>query len=89
MSRENLVPVPAALSRLYVTAEADPTALARVVERFQNLNVLPRRLVAEFGARGILHIQVDVFGLPEERMTLITNKLDQTTNVVSVHWHYV
>ena len=35
----------AALLRLRVTAEADLGALSRVLERFQNLNVVPRRVV--------------------------------------------
>jgi hypothetical protein len=41
-------------------------AIARVIERFQNLNVLPRRVIAEFGIDDIIHIEVDVCGMPEE-----------------------
>ncbi len=55
-----------ALFRLRVVADTDPGAIARVVERFQNLNVLPRRISAEFGIDQIIHIEVDVFGMPEE-----------------------
>ena len=36
------------LLRLKVVAEADAGALMRVLERFHNLGVLPRRVVAEF-----------------------------------------
>jgi hypothetical protein len=36
------------LLRLRVLAEADSGALMRVLERFQNLGVLPRRVIAEF-----------------------------------------
>ena len=35
------------LLRLRVVADADPGALGRVLEPFQNLNTLPRRVVAE------------------------------------------
>jgi len=77
-----------ALLRLRVVAEADPGALARVIERFQNLNVLPRRVVAEFGSTGAFHIQVDVLGVPEPMLTLITEKIAQVPSVLNAHWHY-
>jgi hypothetical protein len=77
-----------ALLRLRVVAEADPGALARVLERFQNLNVLPRRVVAEFGSTGAFHIQVDVLGVPEPMLTLITEKIAQVPSVLNAHWHY-
>jgi hypothetical protein len=75
------------LWRLRVVADADPGALARVVERFQNLNVLPRRVVAEFGTNETLHIQVDVFGLSEQQLTLIAAKIAQATSIANVYWH--
>jgi hypothetical protein len=77
------------LWRLRVVADADPSALARVVERFQNLNVLPRRVVAEFGTNETLHIQVDVFGLSEQQLTLIAAKIAQATSIANVYWHRV
>jgi hypothetical protein len=77
-----------ALLRLRVVAEADPGALARVLERFQNLNVLPRRVVAEFGSHGAFHIQVDVLGVSEAMLTLITEKIAQVPSVLNAHWHY-
>ena len=78
-----------ALLRLRVVADADPGALARVLEPFQNLNTLPRRVVAEFGIHGTLHIQVDIAGLTEERLTLIAAKIGQATSIVSAQWHRV
>ena len=75
------------LLRLRVAADADPGALARVLERFQNLNVLPRRIVAEFGTNDLLHIQVNVFGLTEERLTLIAAKIGQVPSIVHAYWH--
>ena len=57
------------LCRFCVVADADPGALARVVERFQNFNVVPRRVIAEFGTNDSLHIQVDQEILNEERQT--------------------
>jgi hypothetical protein len=77
------------LFRLRVVANADPGALARVVERFQNLNVLPRRVIAEFGINETIHIQVDVCGMPEEQIKIVAAKIGQATNVVSAYWHRV
>ncbi len=77
-----------ALLRLRVLAEPDPGALARVIERFQNLNVLPRRIVAEFGSTGAFHIQVDVLGVSEQTLTLIAAKIGQVPSVLSAHWHH-
>lgn len=89
MSVVETVPDPSALLRLRVTAEADPNALARVLERFQNLNVLPRRVVAEFATRDVLHIQIDIFGVPEDRLSRIAAKLGQVASILHTHWHYV
>jgi hypothetical protein len=77
------------LLRLRVVAEADPGAVARVLERFQNLNVLPRRIIAEFGINDTLHIQVDVCGVPEEHLTIIAAKIGQATSIVNAYWHRV
>jgi len=79
----------AALLRLRVVAQADPGALARVLERFQNLNVIPRRVIAEFGLGDRLHIQVDVCGVPEERLTLIAAKTGELPVVYEAYWHAV
>jgi hypothetical protein len=77
------------LWRLRVVADADPGAIARVLERFQNLNVLPRRVTAEFGTNDTLHIQVDIFGLPTEQLTRIAAKIGQTPSIVNAYWHRV
>jgi len=73
--------------RLRVTAEADPGALARVLERFQNLNVLPRRVVADLATSGALHIQVDIAGLSEDTVNRIAAKLGHVPSVVEAYWH--
>lgn len=77
------------LLRLRVVADADPGALARVLERFVNLDILPRRIIAEFGTNDTLHIQVDVFGLTEERLTLIAAKIGQVPSIVTTYWHRI
>jgi hypothetical protein len=77
------------LFRLRVVANADPGALARVIERFQNLNILPRRVIAEFGINETIHIQVDVCGMPEEQIKIVTAKIGQATSVVNAYWHRV
>ncbi len=79
----------AALRRLRVVAEADPGTLTRVLARFQNLNVMPRRVIAEYGSPDKLYIQVDVFGLPERFISLIANKVREDVHVINAYWHPV
>ena len=75
------------LLRLRVVADADPTAIGRVIERFQNLNVVPRRVSAEFATDDRLHIEVDVFGLTEEQISFVTRKIGQAVSIHQAHWH--
>ena len=72
--------------RLKVQAEADPGALARVLERFQNLNIVPWRVTAELAATGTLHVRVDIAGVREETVRLIAAKLGQVPCVLAVSW---
>lgn len=76
------------LLRLRVLAEADSGALMRTLERFQNLGVVPRRVISEFTTTDTMSIQVDVCGLEEARLTLIANKLGQVPSVLRAYWHY-
>lgn len=89
MSVPDPLPKTAALLRVRVVAEADLGALSRVIERFQNLNVVPRRVVAEMGSGDVLHIQVDVVGMTEERLSLIVAKLNQSLSIRDAHWYCV
>ena len=73
--------------RLRVATEDDPGALARLLGYFQNLNITPRRIQAEFATTGLLHIQIDVCGMSEARLTLIAAKIAQHVPVVNAHWH--
>jgi hypothetical protein len=75
------------LLRLRVVADADPGAIARVLERFQTLNVVPRRVAAEFGIDDVIHIEVDVFGLPRTQMELVAAKLRESVSVTRAYWH--
>jgi hypothetical protein len=77
------------LLRLHVVADTDPSAPARVFERFQNLNIVPRRFTAEWGTDDVLHIQVDVCGLPDEHLALIAGKIAQAPCIINAHWHRV
>lgn len=77
------------LLRLRVVADADPGALARVLERFQNLNVVPRKVVAEYATNDKLRVQVDIVGVTAERLTLIAAKIAATPAVISSYWHPV
>jgi hypothetical protein len=71
--------------RLQVVADADPGAIARVVERFQNLNIIPRRLTAEFSSNELLYIEVDVCGISDEHLALIA-RIRQATSIVNARW---
>lgn len=77
-----------AVLRLKVVAEADSGALMRVLERFQNIGVLPRRVIAEFTTTDSMTIQVDVSGVEENRLTLIAAKVGQIPCVSQAYWHY-
>jgi hypothetical protein len=73
--------------RLRVVADADPVALVRVLERFQNLNLLPRRVLAEFGIGDTVHVEVDITGIAEDMLTLIASKLRATPCIRNAYWH--
>jgi hypothetical protein len=80
-------PEPYSRRRLQVVADADPGAIARVVERFQNLNIIPRRVIAEFSSNDLLHIEVDVCGIPDAQLALIAAKIRQSFCIVNAYWH--
>jgi hypothetical protein len=67
-------------------ADADPGALARILERFQTLNVFARRVIAELATTGVFDIEVDVTGVPEKVARLITGKLGQLPSVLNACW---
>jgi len=75
------------LLRLQVLADADPGAIGTVVQRFQNLNIIPRRICAEFGTDDRLHIEVDVCGLSVEELSLIAGKIGQSPSIYHARWH--
>jgi hypothetical protein len=75
--------------RLRVTSEADPGALSRILAHFQNLNVIPQRVLAELGSTGLMHIEVDVTSLTEARLTLIAAKIAQVVSVSTTNWHHL
>jgi hypothetical protein len=89
MSAEDNPAESSLLLRLRVAAEADPGALPRLLASFQNLNVIPRRVVAEFGTAEVLHVQIDLFGLPTGRLDAITAKLGQIPSVLNAYWHHL
>ena len=75
--------------RLRVTTDADPGSVARILERFQNVNVLPRRVIAEHAGPDQFHVQLDVTGVTEEFLSLVTAKIGQCPAVLNAYWHYV
>jgi hypothetical protein len=78
---------PYARLALRVTAEADPSALVRVLCCFQNLNLVPIAVSAELSPTQVLHIRVDTADVPEDRMTLIAAKIGQVPCVLNAYWH--
>jgi hypothetical protein len=84
--------LPYKLLSLRVTTDADPGILSRILAQFHNLNLTPRRVVAEFGsaaAAGMLFFEIQVCGLPEERLSIITAKVGQFVAVRQAYWHYL
>jgi len=77
------------LLRLCVTSDGDPSVLPRLLGLFQNLNVTPRAVLAEFGINALMHLSIDVSGLPEERLNLIAGKIGETPCVLNAYWHYL
>lgn len=72
---------------LRVAAEPDPGVLARVLERFQNLNIVPRKVLAEWATTNIVHIQVELTGLSETMLDLIAAKVGQSPCILNAYWH--
>jgi hypothetical protein len=87
MTANDQGPSAASLLRLRVTMEADPSILPRVLGHFQNLNVTPRQVIAEFGTSALMHLQIDVCGLSEDRLSLIAAKIGQHPCVLRAYWH--
>jgi hypothetical protein len=77
------------LLRLRVSAEADAGLLARLIGHFQNLNIVPHRIVAEFATTDMMHIHIDVSGMTERRLTLLAAKVHQWVPVTNAHWHWL
>jgi hypothetical protein len=72
--------------RVRATAEADPGALPRLLARFQNLNLLPRRVLAEHSSTGHLHVEIDVAAIPEATVQLIVTKIREMPSILDAHW---
>jgi hypothetical protein len=79
---------PLQVLRLSVVAESDSPALARVLERFQILNVFPQRVVAEISNNTECCIHVDVAGMSERALGLIAAKLGQVPCILRASWAY-
>jgi hypothetical protein len=75
------------LARLRVVADADPGALLRVLERFQNLNVVPRKVLAELSLKGVFHVEVDITGLSRDGMDIVAAKIGEAPSIHSASWH--
>jgi hypothetical protein len=45
--------------------------------------------MAERGIEALMHLSIDVSGLPPERLTLIAAKIGQTPCVLNAYWHHL
>jgi hypothetical protein len=77
------------LLRLRVTTDGDPSVLPRLLGYLQNLNVTPRRVNAEFGIEARMYLSLDICGLSEGRVSVITAKIGQSPCVLNAYWHYL
>jgi hypothetical protein len=77
-----------ALLRLHVVAEVDPGTLGRILGRFANLNLTPRRVLAEAGSDK-LYIEVDTVGVSGHDLALLAAKVRQDPSVFDAHWHHI
>jgi hypothetical protein len=75
------------LLRLRVVADSDAGSLARILERFQNLNVVPRKVSAELSLKGVFHVEIDVMGITPHCMDIIAAKIAEATCIHSARWH--
>jgi hypothetical protein len=73
--------------RLRVVADADPGMLARVLERFQNLNALPRKVTTELSINDVFHVEIDVSGIPEHMMNILARKIAESPCIHSARWY--
>jgi hypothetical protein len=80
---------PVALLCLRVSTDGDPGVLTRLLGYFQNLNVTPRRILAEFGSDQRLHLRVEVAGLAEDRLTRIAGRIGASPAVFCAYWHHL
>jgi hypothetical protein len=78
-----------ALLCLRVSTDGDPGVLTRLLGYFQNLNITPRQIVAEFGSDQRLHLRVDVAGIAEERLSRIAGRIGASPAVFGAYWHYL
>jgi hypothetical protein len=81
---------PPACKRLCLRAvgESHPNALIRVLQLFQQLNVVPDRVVAEAATTCQLHVEIYVTCVSEERLSLIAAKAAQMTTILNAYWYF-
>ena len=68
---------------------SDPSVLPRLLGHFQNLNVTPRLVGADFGASARMQLHIDICGRSQERLSLTTSKISQCPSVLNPYWHYL
>lgn len=68
--------------RLFVVADTVPGALPRVLERFEGLNLVPCRVIAEHGD-DVLRIEVDIADCPPRVVEQVAAELAQMPSIHS------
>ena len=75
--------------RVQVTADNDPAALPRLIAYFQNLNLVPSKVLAEWNCFDRLYVEIDAAGLPEETVRLIVAKMREIPCILNAHWYRI
>jgi len=72
---------------LHVEAEADPGIVIRILERFQTLNLIPRRVSADATTTERIYIDLQLSVCSVERIASIAAKIQQLPTVIHARWH--
>jgi hypothetical protein len=74
--------------RLHFEADTDPSGLACLLVQLQNRNLVPRKILAEWGASDRMHVEIDIADITEAIDRLMVAKMREMTCVIDAHWSH-